>query len=67
MTRDEAIEFSQSLAWQSFEKELRKIADSNTEKLISCIEAKEIVRLQESIKAIRKIVLLPENIAEREE
>jgi len=65
MTRDQAIEFKNSIGWKEFEKELRSVEHSAIQELIRADE-KDMMRVQESIRAIRRVILLPDHISERD-
>ena len=65
MTRDQAIEFKNSIGWKEFEKELRIVEHGNIQELIRA-DQKDTTRLQESIMAIRRVILLPDHISERD-
>ena len=67
MNREQAIEFKNSLGWTEFEKELRKTEQMHIQALIKCKEPQDTIRLQEKIQAIREVILLPDNLSEREE
>jgi len=65
MTIDQAIEFKNSIGWKEFEKELRGVEHSAIQELIRA-DQKDMMRIQESIRAIRRVILLPDHISERD-
>jgi len=66
MTRDQALDLKNSESWKLICLELQDLIDGNSSKLLLC-EPGDLIKLQETIKALKFCMNLPDIIAEREE
>jgi len=67
LTKDEVVSFKNSLEWKTVLEEIEKMIATRKDKLVShCDTRDELVRLQESIKALQFCAQIPQMIEERE-
>ena len=66
MTREQALDYKHSESWKLICLELQDLIAVNSSKLLVCAP-EDLVKLQETIKALQFCMNLPDIIAEREE